>query len=69
MTQDEEIFLSQKLAGKTLRKIQTIFNIALENNHRSIVLPAWGCGVYNNPAGHMAQLFREVLSSPEYVNK
>ena len=69
VNEENETRLSQKIARKTKKKIQTIFDIALENNHRCITLPAWGCGVYNNPPIHMAELFKEVLNSPQYIDR
>lgn len=56
-------------AEATKRKIRTIFRIGIRNGHNALVLGAFGCGVYKNPPGHMAQLFREVLEEREFENK
>lgn len=42
-------------------KIRTIFNIAVEQGIRSLVLGAWGCGGYRNPPKHAAEIFKEML--------
>ncbi len=50
-------------------KIRTIFRIALDNNHDSIVLGAFGCGVYNVLPEDCSKLFKEVLEEPEFKSK
>jgi len=57
-----EIRLAPKFAENTLRKIKTLFQIALQNGHDSIVLSAMGCGAYRNPPAHIAHLFHEVIT-------
>lgn len=49
-------------------KIRTIFNIAIDNGVQVLVLGAFGCGAYQNPPVHIAQLFKEILAEPEYRN-
>lgn len=49
-------------------KIRTIFNIAIDNDVQVLVLGAFGCGAYQNPPVHIAQLFKEILAEPEYKN-
>ncbi len=61
--------LDDKLVIPTLRKMRTIFRIALKHGHDSIVLGAWGCGAFANPPRHIAELFREVLYEDEFVNR
>ncbi len=36
-------------------------SISLENNHKSIVLCARGCGVFQNEPNDIAMYFREVI--------
>ena len=47
-------------------KIRQIFDIALENGHDSLVLSAFGCGVYCTPPEQMAKLFHDVLESKRH---
>lgn len=58
--------ISDYLAEVTKVKIRAILNIALVNNHDSIVLSALGCGAFRNPPEHIAELFKEVLSEEKY---
>jgi uncharacterized protein (TIGR02452 family) len=51
----------------TKKKILAILDIALLHKHDSIVLSAFGCGAYNNPAPSMARAFKEVLK--EYKDR
>ena len=50
-------------------KIRTIYRIALDNNHDSIVLGAFGCGVYNLKSEEVSKLFKEILEETEFKNK
>jgi nicotinate (nicotinamide) nucleotide adenylyltransferase len=50
-------------------KIRTIFRIALENGHDSMVLGAFGCGVFRLHSDEVAGLFRDVLNEPEFKNR
>ena len=47
-----------------LDKIRQILKIGIENNHDSIVLGAWGCGIFHNPPEDIAKLFKQVLNEP-----
>ena len=60
------LWLTEPMAEATRRKIQAIFRIAALNGHTSLVLSAFGCGAYRNPAHHVARLFREVLAEAEF---
>jgi len=53
---------------RTINKIKTIFNIAIENNQEVLILGAFGCGVFNNPPLIIANLFYEVLNLDAYKN-
>ena len=50
-------------------KIRTIYRIGLENNHDSLVLGAFGCGVYNLLPSEVSKLFWDVLNEKEFKNK
>lgn len=45
------------------RRIKKVLAIALANGHRSIVLGAWGCGVFQNDPNAIAQYFKEVIDT------
>jgi hypothetical protein len=53
--------LEDKVARSTKQKIRRIFLIALEKGHDSLVLGALGCGAFQNPPKHIAELFEEVI--------
>ena len=57
--------------GKVIEanKIRTIFRIALENGHDSLVGGAFGCGVFRLHTDEVAGLFRDVLNEPEFKNR
>ncbi|CAF0797713.1 unnamed protein product [Adineta ricciae] len=48
---------------RTKTKIETILKIALDNNHDTVILSAFGCGAFRNPPKHIAKLFQEVIDS------
>ena len=43
------------------RRIEKVLAIALKHGHQSIVLGAWGCGVFQNDPNDMARYFKEVI--------
>ncbi|MEO1260431.1 MAG: TIGR02452 family protein [Bacteroidota bacterium] len=45
------------------RRIEKVLAIALANDHRIIVLGAWGCGVFRNNPDDMARYFRGVIDA------
>lgn len=47
---------------KMERKIKGIFKIALKHGHDSVVLGAFGCGVFRNPPEEVAQIFSDVIT-------
>ncbi len=66
---DAEGYLTNEGKEIELNKIRTIFRIALENRHDSIVLGAFGCGVYRLHSDEVAALFRDVMNEPEFKNR
>lgn len=60
----------QKIARRYLwlvkAKIRAILRIAKLNGHVKLVLGAFGCGAYRNPAKHVAVLFYNILNEPEF---
>lgn len=45
------------------RRIDKVLHIGIEHRHASIVLGAWGCGVFKNDPNAIARLFKEALQS------
>jgi uncharacterized protein (TIGR02452 family) len=43
------------------RRIDKVLHIGIEHGHASIVLGAWGCGVFKNDPIAIARLFKEAL--------
>eukprot|EP01127_Copromyxa_protea_P010321 TRINITY_DN2511_c0_g1_i3.p1 TRINITY_DN2511_c0_g1~~TRINITY_DN2511_c0_g1_i3.p1 ORF type:complete len:565 (+),score=94.31 TRINITY_DN2511_c0_g1_i3:2617-4311(+) len=58
--------LTQSMVDGTRRKIRGMLQIARENGHDSLVFSAFGCGVFKNPAAHMAAIFKEVIEEEEW---
>ena len=44
-----------------LSKIRAVLGIAVAHQHRVLILGAWGCGAFGNPAAAVAGLFRRLL--------
>ena len=74
-TNDERVYfdddgcLTDEGRAIEANKIRTIFRIALENGHDSMVLGALGCGVFRLHSDEVAKLFRDVLNEPEFKNR
>ena len=49
-------------------KIRTIYRIALENDHDSMILGAFGCGVFHLIPEEVSKLFEEILEENEFKN-
>jgi uncharacterized protein (TIGR02452 family) len=43
-----------------------VLAVAQDNGHRSLLLGAWGCGVFANDAGMVADAFGQWLESPRF---
>ena len=50
-------------------KIRTIYRIALLGGHDSLVLGAFGCGVFQLKPALVAGLFKQVLDEDEFRGK
>lgn len=68
LTKDKQRLIPQ-IAEKTKRKIRCMLATGLLYGHDSLVLSALGCGAFRNPPLHVAELFKEVLSEEEFVNR
>ena len=43
------------------KKIENMFSIAYHHNHDCLVLSAFGCGNFQNPPSHVAEIFQSVI--------
>ena len=50
-------------------KIETIIQCAIQYNHDTIIFGALGCGVWNNPPHHVAEIFKNILTKYDGVIK
>ncbi len=66
---DEDGCLTDEGREIEKNKIRTVFRIALENGHDSMVLGAFGCGVFRLHSDEVAGLFRGILDEPEFQNR
>jgi len=53
--------LRADIGESTQEALASFFHCARIHGHRSVVLVPLGCGAYNNPPGHIAQLFDAAL--------
>jgi uncharacterized protein (TIGR02452 family) len=63
------LFIVDNLVEPTKEKIRTILRITGKYKHECLVLGAFGCGAFENPPNHMAELFKEVFLEKEFINK
>lgn len=61
--------IQDKYVPRVKEKIRVIFRIAAINEINSLVLSAFGCGAYQNPSNHVAELFYEVLEETEFFGR
>lgn len=53
---------TDKISKVMIERIRKILNVAIENNNRTIVLGAFGCGVFKNNPLSVADYFRKLLT-------
>ena len=58
----------KEIEGVMKRRIRKVLAIALANNHKAIVLGAWGCGVFKNDAKEIAGYFKTIIDT-DFKNK
>lgn len=51
------------------KRIEKILAVSLENGHDTIVLGAFGCGVFKNRPADVTQIFGQVLNSSKFKNQ
>ena len=52
-----------------VNKVRTILGIAAKNHHTVLILGAFGCGAFHNPALEVARIFKEELESETFKNR
>ena len=52
-----------------VNKVRTILGIAAKNHHTVLILGAFGCGAFHNPASEVARIFKEELESETFKNR
>jgi uncharacterized protein (TIGR02452 family) len=65
-TSGEKVYSRKEDADMMKDKIRSILRTAIKNKHRKIVLGAFGCGAFNNPAKLVASFFKEVFAESEF---
>lgn len=53
----------------TLKKIRLMLSLAIKNDVKTIILGAWGCGVFKNDPQTIARLFHRVLVNEGFQKK
>lgn len=64
LTQDNKYTTESENLMK--RKIRAVLRVAIKKGKLNLVLPAWGCGAFYNPADEVSRCFSEVLHEPEF---
>ncbi len=64
--ESKHLILDGDLQHIFMRRIQNIFEAAIDNEVEVLVLGAFGCGAFNNPPQIVADAFREVLLQTRY---
>jgi len=57
---------AEEIESVLQRRCRRILSIAKDNAHRSILLGAWGCGVFGNNPSTVARAFHDALKSPAF---
>lgn len=52
-----------------VRRMVQVLRIMAENNHRTIILGAWGCGIFGNKPEVVAPMFKAVLEQIPYFDE
>ena len=55
-----------ELANALERRAGMVLSVARDNRHRTVLLGAWGCGVFRNDPHQVADIFANWLDSPAF---
>ena len=58
--------MAWKRVGRSEKVIRAVLNAARTTSHANLVLGAFGCGAFGNPAGPVATIFRRELASAQF---
>lgn len=58
---NKRIYLSKDIEEVTKQKVHTILRTGIIYGNNAIVLSAYGCGAYGNPAYHIANIFKNII--------
>lgn len=59
-------WLTSPWADDVRLRIRSVLHAAVQAGCRDLLLGAFGCGAFGNPAGPVAELFKEELAGPEF---
>jgi uncharacterized protein (TIGR02452 family) len=69
MLNRREAIVPETLAQTMLSRIEKILSIAVIQGHRTLVLGAWGCGVFKNDPDHVAAYFyNQLVENPTFLH-
>jgi uncharacterized protein (TIGR02452 family) len=52
-----------------LRRMEKVLAVSLLHGHKTLVLGAWGCGVFQNDPDHVARYFAQHLKEGKFKNR
>lgn len=64
-TNDQRRFAHTEDANILLTKLRLLVQVALDNGNDSLVLSALGCGAFQGPVQHIAEIFKKVVQESQ----
>lgn len=58
----------QAITDTLERRANYVLTVAKDQNHKTLVLGAWGCGVFRNDPTQVAQIFERCLYQPKFAH-
>ena len=69
VVRQEEDTEPPKISSTMLVRAEKILSVAIEKGYKTLVLGAWGCGVFQNPVKSVAEYFHLLLlEDPLFIN-
>ncbi|MCK9567538.1 TIGR02452 family protein [Candidatus Pacearchaeota archaeon] len=69
MDDDQEEAMEMKIEQTFSKRMKQVLSIMAAQGHRTIILGAWGCGVFGNDPLMVAELFRDNLKLLPFFDK